>query len=429
VTRARLEAAAIAVGLVVMFALLPHDLTGDDHVRFSDIEALLSRGQVSDDGYSYAMPLLSAPFLALGKVVKSQEWWAARFNVIVVAAAVPIAFRLLRGRVDPALLRRTVLVLLAASLLTNRLRDYNAELLTAALFTLGSLCLATRRHVLLGWAGMVLGAVNTPAAVVALALVAVAQTVRERRLRWLLPIGAAALLIMAEAWTRRGGPLTTGYEGNHGPRTVLPYSGEPGFSYPFVLGVLAILFSFGRGLAFYVPALWLGLSGRTRALARPYRWALALLLVALAGLVVVYAKWWAWQGGQGWGPRFFVLATVPASFFLALRIGAAGRSTAADAVTLAALAASAWVAVAGADAALFALNFCGENGETHAYLCWFTPEYSSLWQTAVHFPSLTGPAVGVTAYCAAVFAYLAAPLVASLARWRPPAGLRFGWRL
>jgi hypothetical protein len=48
----------------------------------------------------------------------------------------------------------------------------------------------------------------------------------------------------------------------------MPYTGRPGFSYPFLFGVLGILFSFGRGLAFFAPALWLLLLPRKPAALR-----------------------------------------------------------------------------------------------------------------------------------------------------------------
>ena len=155
----------------------------------------------------------------------------------------------MRGHVDASLYRRILLVLLFASYLANRLRDFNAEVLSATAIALGILCLVTDRHVVLGWAAIVLAVVNTPAALLGLVAVAAAQCLATRRLRYLLPVLVAVALIMAEAWIRRGGPLTSGYSGDHGFRTLLPYSGRPGFSYPIVLGVLSILFSFGRGLA------------------------------------------------------------------------------------------------------------------------------------------------------------------------------------
>ncbi len=413
-----LERGLIMAGFGVLFFLLPHALYGDDNQRFSDIEQLLHYGRLSDSKYSLVMPLLSVPVLALGNVVESPAWWAARFNVIVVAAGVAVSRWLLRGRADPRLLRLIVLVLLFASFLTDRLRDYGAEVLTATLVTVGIICIATERHVVAGWAAIVVGVVNTPAAIVGLGLMAGWETLRYRRFRYLAPVVAALALIMLEDWVRRGGPLVTGYANDHGVRTIMPYSGQPGFSYPFLLGVAAILFSFGRGLLFFTPGLALWLDGRTRRLVRPApgQPAVTLMLLFTAGLVLIYAKWWAWYGGVAWGPRFFVFAAIPASVLLAARIWRAGRSPSADAVTLVVLALSAWVGCAGAIADWQALSVCSAGHYQNEQLCWFTPDFSPLWQPVRHFPHLTASTTVVALYCFAIFCYLAAPLITGLLR-------------
>jgi hypothetical protein len=411
----RVERGFLTAGFLVLFFLLPHALFGDDQVRFNDLEALLHHGSVSAGHFSFVMPLVSSPFVLLGSVVGSPEWWATRFNVIVIAVGTFICLRLLRDRVDPTLLRRTLLILLFGSLLTNRLRDYNAEVLTATLFAIGILCLATRQHVVAGWSAMVIGTVNTPAILGALSLVAVVEMARNRRLRFLLPIVAAALLIMTEDWIRRGGPFATGYGGNHGIQTILPYSGRPGFSYPFLLGLASILFSFGRGLLFFTPGLALWLNSRTRSLAAPYRRSVDLMLLVVCGLILVYAKWWAWYGGLAWGPRFFTFAALPSSLLIALRLRSTRTSALGDALTLLALTVSAWVALSGAIADPAALGFCIQHYSQEP-LCWYVPDFSSLWQPILNFPPLSLSAGITAAFCLLVFAYFAAPLVASIAR-------------
>ncbi|HEX2818604.1 MAG TPA: hypothetical protein VHO07_00310 [Streptosporangiaceae bacterium] len=413
-----LEGGLIVAGFVVLFFFLPHALVGDDRQRFKDIEQLLHHGTLSDSKYSLVMPLFSVPVLALGKVVESPAWWAARFNVIVVAAGVAVACWLLRGRADPRLVRLILLVLLSASFLTDRLRDYNAEVMTATFVAVGIICVATGRRVVAGWAAIVIGVVNTPAAIAGLALLAGWEALRTRRVRYLVPLVAAAVLIMIEDWVRRGGPLVTGYGNDHGVRTIMPYSGQPGYSYPFLLGVAAILFSFGRGLLFFMPGLALWLDGRTRALLRPApgQPAVTMMLLFTAGLVLVYARWWAWYGGLAWGPRFFLFAALPASVLLAARIWRAGRSPSMDAVTLGVLVLSAWVGCAGAIAGPNALSVCSAGNYQNEQLCWFTPDFSPLWQPVRQFPHLTASTTIVALYCGAVFCYLAAPLVIGLLR-------------
>jgi hypothetical protein len=422
------DTALIVAGFAVLFFLLPHELASDDFARFADIELLLHNGELSNGKFSLVMPLLSTPFVLLGEVAESPEWWATRFNVVVVAAGFAVAYALLRGRVDRVLLRRLALVLLFASFLTSRLRDYNAEVLTATLVAVGVVVLVTRRS-WVGWVPIVLGIVNTPAAFVGLVLIAAAETVRTRRLRHLAPIAAAAVLVGVEAWIRRGSPFTTGYEGDRGFATVVPYSGNPGFSFPFVLGLASILFSFGRGLVFFAPGLLLWLSARTRRIAAGLGAAPLLLLLFLAGLVLVYSKWWAWYAGIAWGPRFFAFAAIPASLAIALRLGRAGESAAADAVTLLVLALSGWVAVTGALSDLTELRFCSEGNYALEAMCWYVPQFSTLWQPLLHFPPVTARTAIVAAFCAVVFVRLAAPLAASLVRLRPSPAWASGWRL
>jgi hypothetical protein len=410
------ESALLLLGFLVLFALLPHGLAGDDFTRFNDVERLLRHGSLSDSRYSIVMPLISAPVLLVGEILRSPEWWAARFNVIVVAAGALVLFRLLRDRVDRRLLRQVLLMVLFASFLTNRLRDYNAEVLSATLFTLGFVLLV-RRRALTGWAAIVVGVVNTPAALGGAALVAVAEAYRTRRLRYLAVPFAAALLIMGEAWIRRGGPLTTGYAHDHGVTTILPYSGKPGFSYPFLFGLLSILFSIGRGLVFFMPGLLLAFSTLTRRLLKEYRYLVLLMLLFVCGLVATYAKWWSWYGGLTWGPRFFLFAAVPASVVLAVRVRhAAQLGPVANALTLLALILSGWVGVSGAVADLTTLDFCVRHHAALEALCWYTPEFSPLWHPLVSFPELTWRTMVVAIYSGLIFAWLAAPVLSALAR-------------
>jgi len=426
------ERVLLGGGFVVLFLAMPHGLEGDDFQRFDDIQQLLNHGHLSDSRFSLVMPLVSAPFLLLGHLVRSPSWWATRFNVVVVAVGAFVIWRLLRDRVDGTLLRRTLLVLLFASLLTNRLRAYDPEVLGGTLIAIGIVCIEMRRYVVAGWAAIVLAAVNSPALVIALVPFAGYEMLRTRRLRPLAWLGLAAILVMAESWLRRGSPFHTGYGNDHGFVTILPYSGRPGFSYPFLLGVASIVFSFGRGLLFFAPGLALWLSARTRRAATQVRSFLVPMLLVVLGMVLVYAKWWAWYGGLSWGPRFFAFAALPASLLVALRIGLAGESAGADVVTLGVLALSAWVGVTGAVADFSQLEFCARNNYALESLCWYVPEYSSLWWPILHPPAVTTATAIVVCWCAAVFVCLALPLVralASAARSRPAVKLSGGWRL
>jgi hypothetical protein len=77
------------------------------------------------------------------------------------------------------------------------------------------------------------------------------------------------------------------------------------------------LFSPGKGIFWYFPALWLGVAfvGRWRRDGRLPDYLLA--AGAALALIVVYALWYDWPGGRAWGPRMIITAT-PALTILAL---------------------------------------------------------------------------------------------------------------
>src|SRR5206468_4886727 len=155
-------------------------------------------------------------------------------------------------------------------------------------------------------------------ALVGLLFVAIKKVVDSRRLRHVVPVVAAVLLLGIESWVRRGSPLVSGYDGNAGAQTVLPYSGRPGFSYPLFFGVLSILLSFGKGLLFFAPGLLLPVAADAADVPARLRQCYQYCLLFLVGLVIAYAKWWAWYGGFFWGPRFLLFASFPASLAMAV---------------------------------------------------------------------------------------------------------------
>src|SRR5260370_10761076 len=148
--------------------------------------------------------------------------------------------------------------------------------------------------------------------------------------------------MMAEAWGRRGSPFDNGYKNQL-------------FSTPFLIGLLSILFSFGKGLIFFTPGLLLPIKGSLETIqkqatgnGRNFYTVYSLWMSFLVGLILVYSSWWAWDGGWFWGPRFFVFACIPASFVLAVRLRTPASSLWPNLLTLFVLALSVWVCIAGA---------------------------------------------------------------------------------
>jgi hypothetical protein len=100
--------------------------------------------------------------------------------------------------------------------------------------------------------------------------------------------------------------VTVLYNGTHGAQ----YGGMPlsqVYTHSLTSGLYGLLLSPGRGLLLYVPLVVLALA------AVPWAWrrspvVTGLCLALLFVRVVFFAKWWAWQGGWAWGPRFLVPA-------------------------------------------------------------------------------------------------------------------------
>jgi len=408
------EWTAIGVGIVLLFFAVPHTVSSDGRVRFNALADLLERGDITTAPYSLVGPLFSAPLYFLGKVIRDSEWWCARFNTLLLAGGLAATASLFRRSVDARILRTFVLLIVAASMFPNHARDYFGEMFTAVLALVGIAALSSARPGL-GWTALVLGVVNTPATLVGLLLVSVRHVRETKTFRHFVPVCVAASLILLESWIRRGHPLVTGYEGNAGFATILPYSGRPGFSYPLFFGLLSIMLSFGKGILFFAPGLLLRLAKGEREVSGQLHGFWGYTMWFLAGLIVVYAKWWAWYGGSFFGPRFFLVASLPASLAIAVKLrqvpvmAAPALGTLFTIITL-----SAWVGVSGAVFDQANLDVCAQDNYALELLCWYTPEFSVLWRPFVAPTSLSVGPMLFAAYCGLVYMWLSVPLLRTL---------------
>ncbi len=121
---------------------------------------------------------------------------------------------------------------------------------------------------------------------------------RGRRVRELaaaaVPLTAAVGVLAAYNAVRFGSPLRGGY------------AGQP-FDHPVLDGLRGLLVSPARGLLWYCP-LAVVLFGALLWARRDERVVAGLAAVLLLVRLVFYARWWAWNGGWCWGPRFLVPA-------------------------------------------------------------------------------------------------------------------------
>lgn len=414
--QAAFEYALIVIGIAAL-GFMPRRITSDGFIRLQTISALLDSGKLLNERYSLVGPLFSTPLYLLGGLHETPGWWLQGYNYCLFVLGLLAIFLLLRNRMDRGVLRAFLLVLIAASMFPNHLVNYYGEVFTALCVGVGVIA-AVLGPRLAGWVAVVLGVVNTPATLLALGCTVVVRALQTRRVRYGLALVAAVGLFCLENYLRRGAPLDGGYAGDAGPRTVLPYSGRPGFSYPFLFGLLSILFSFGKGLVFFVPGLFLPVRRLLLRSGERYARELVLLyalwIAFVVGLVLLYARWYGWDGGWFWGPRFFLIATLPAAFALAWRLRRPGDSLAGNVLTLAVFALTVWVSITGAVFGLHTLTVCQQNRPAMEPICNYTPEFSPLWRPFVAAEPITWQGVAFIAYIVFVALYLALPLLAKI---------------
>ena len=409
------ETALIIIGQAALLVLLPHHVFSDGAVRYREMVALLQRHTIPTQKFSIIGPLFSTPVFLVGLLLKLPHAGVGVYNWCVFVAGMAAAYWVLRKHVSHTVIRTFFLLLIAASMFPNHLTNYYGEVFTAICVGVGSMAVVFGPE-LLGWALLALGVANTPATLVGMACLVAWRMWETKRLRYVGALIAAGGLIALENWIRRGNPLNGGYDG------------EPGFTYPFFLGIVAILFSFGKGLIFFAPGLLLPVRKHMAALRengeprlpglQGLRSIYLLWIAFVVGLVLIYSRWWAWYGGWWWGPRFFLIASMPASLAIAVRLHRHDESLLANLCTLAALVWSVWVGINGAVFDQNTLDAICLPGQPHAdeALCHFFPQYSVLWRPFLVPEPLTLENKLFIAYALVVLVYLAAPLAWRIVR-------------
>lgn len=393
----------LALALVVL-VVIPKSVSGDGRLRYEVLEQFANTGRLVSPKYSTVGPLLSSPLYFLGRALGAPRAVTALFNPLLFLTLLLLLWREFRSELAPALRRTLLFLLVFASMFANHVQFYYGEVFTTVAVTVGVLFLS-RGAWARGWALIVLGAINTPAALIGVLGIAICDARRTRRFWPLLAPLFTFACTRLESLLVRGHAFDTGYSNDAGFRTALPYSGLPNFSYPFFFGLLAIFLSFGKGLLFYAPGLFLPLP----ASATPrVRWVHHTLIAFVAGLVIIYARWWSWYGGWFWGPRFFLAASLPACFSLAYNlydwqsVGVARRALIALVLLL-----SFWVGVNGLAFQQVGLGLCTRNNYQLEAFCHFVPEMSALWHPFVDGGAAHPPVLRVLAFVAVGFWFLA----------------------
>jgi len=414
-----LETGLIIVGLLLVALLLPRDTGGDGWARYQDLLGIFSKRTLyqPESRYSLIGPFFSIPLLVIGKKLGHPYEWICFYNLTLFSLFLLVSYFLLRKHVDRSLLRKFFLVLIYGSMFVAHLALYYGEVFTALCVGFGVFVTFRRFTSIGGWLAVALGVANTPATLLGLGLLVLKRMVDNKRLRYILVFGVTGTCILTEAWVRRGSIFSNAYANDHGVKTVMPFSGLPGFSYPFFFGLLSILFSFGKGLLFFVPGLLLPIRKTLSKWPRDQKINLyqvyTLWICFLVGLILAYSHWWAWYGGIFWGPRFFLFACIPASFALAVRLMRYKEaSLGVNLLTLVVFCLSAWVSADGAVFQWVVINptVCSQHNNAMEILCWYTPDYSALWQPFVFHLQIARAQKIFLLFSLLVATYLAAPL-------------------
>lgn len=375
------EVILLCTGIAILLLTVVPNIHSDGTVRYDAVRTLL-RGEVPELKYSLVQPLLGLPLVYVARFFfVGSRTVIAHFNIVVfLIFAFPLWSRL-SSLYSPRVATRALLLLLGASMLPHHLRHYFGEVLSAMAIATGFLY-ARDRPV---WTAalVAIGVANSPALAVPAGLASL-LLIRHAPAALVGTI-VAALLMALELYLKFGVVFGSPYLAveEHGYQTVLPYSGVPGFSYPVFFGVLSVLFSFGKGLVWFIPGL-LALFDRTvlsrlRLWRTPAGWAVAAFCVSI---VLVYSRWWAWYGGDFWGPRFFLILSLPAA--LALAVATLAPATRARVwIALMVLTLSSWVGLNGVVFDQRSMDVCWQNNYELEFLCWYVPEFSALWRPFV----------------------------------------------
>lgn len=373
----------LILGLFIAAVTIQPSIAGDGAVRFQVLEALMNGTALPQSKYSIIHPLISYPLAVVADVLGFEYRGAVRyFNILLMLALGQYIFRKVAALKGKRFATDMALLILGASMLPPSLASFYGEVLTA--FTLVAGYLSLQNQPWLGAALIAIGVANTP--VTGIAVLLTTAALRKHFVPIVVGLALAFVFFLSETYLKFGGLLGSGYFSSeeHGVgSSLLPYSGKPGFSYPLFLGAVSIIFSFGKGLLFFIPPIVLFLSRRRMVQAHLFgKEGLALALFSL-GLLLVYSKWWAWHGAGFWGPRFFLVLIFPATYLLAVQINTIKDRFDRIVLTII-LVASTWVGMTSLSFGEFrAIDACGSLGALTEILCYFVPEYSPLWRAFV----------------------------------------------
>jgi hypothetical protein len=369
----------ILSGCLFLLVSLSPVIGGDGVIRFASL-LQLARGEIPTSKFSLLQTLLSLPLYVLGKWCGDIEGVVSYFNFSVFFVTICSAWMLLPSRNR----FHFIIFMMCASMFPNPLKDYYGETLAVCLCFIGFLLLERDRFIL-GGILLGIGAAQIPATIPAYFAALIYYAYKRKNFVLIGLIAIPLALALLENWFKFGSLFTTPYfsKGDTGLKTLMPFSGRPGFSYPFFLGLISILFSFGKGLLFFVPALFLRFTDSNgKSENNNDERLINTFLIFVVALVFIYAKWWAWYGGGTWGPRFFLIASIVSSFIFTKHFTSVSNWKLRIVFSLI-LVYSVWVCIQGYLYGSNNLGTCNDNNYALEMLCWYVPEFSPIFRQLV----------------------------------------------
>lgn len=402
----------IIIGIVILLFCTKYYFYGDGAQRYKAMNSLVQTGQIIHTKYSLIGPAFSLPLQWIEKAFNIPPVFTVRYNFFLFVMGMALFNYAFKGFLSDRVIKRFLLILLMGSMFTNNIRFYHGEVFTAVLVAAG---LALVRKTGFAWSLTILGVANTPATIIGYSAILLHKVWQSKRIRYFLILALCVVLIIFETSFRMEKLGLTGYENDSGFKTLMPYSGLPGFSYPLFFGIISVLFSFGKGLIFFAPGLLLPLysSEKYRISSQAINCYVVWMLF-LCGMILVYSKWWAWYGGWSFGPRFFLFASLPASLALAIHLDKPSSSAVKNSLVIVILALSIWVGISGAIFHLDKLEIGYLNRYALEHIVWYVPEFSALWHPFVDRRELNWQDQVILVYGAMVFLHLGFPVLVKM---------------
>lgn len=380
-----------AILAVIYLAGSIHTPAGDGSVRAHTFATLFVDGgrKAILSKYSTIQPLLAKCTETLLGVLTPFNIPKESIPPIMEALVLIIFIGFMLQRYKYSIQSLLVVALLPLSMIPHYLGQFYSEITTSTLMAIGFLMFST----LPGQAWMVMGAFtaaigvsNSYILLVPLGVVTFFSLFRVWRgqgseahlsLFLILTLLLSCFLVSVEMLLKTS-LVGAGYfsSSEAGFRTILPFSGKPGFSYPLILGIFSSLFSAGKSVFLFNPFLIFIITQR-------YQYKAQLVLFFVATLIV-YSQWWAWYGGLSFGTRFYMFAIIPSITIFAISLCRKSSKTA-WAYFLTVIG-GIWLAICSKYFGLEgSAEICSANNYSLEAFCWYVPEFSPLAYPMIHY--------------------------------------------